>query len=100
VVSTKIGPNITITPATSPEEAVKRLELITEVWDEFFERTESFEDGEVGMWLAYLLGAIAKGEGFDLWPHPDYDAFRQILREAFPPGHRVWSHITVRRVGE
>jgi hypothetical protein len=47
-------------------ETCRRASLAIGVYDAMLDATESFED-EIGADLAYLMGAILKGEKFEAW---------------------------------
>lgn len=69
-----------------------RLELTVEVYNTFFSRVGSFK--QFGMQLAYLLGGLATGDGYDLWSH---DPITPYLQRYFPEEHRIWKHIVRHR---
>jgi len=72
---------------------IKRAELAQRVYEEVLAHTETF-DGDLGVQLAYLLGAILKNDRIEL--HLDVVEEVEVLeffRAIFPEDHPVWAHI-------
>lgn len=67
-----------------------RLALIEEVYGRLIPDTEAFEANDVGLNLAYLLGAIANGTDV-VWR--SRSEFVQLVRREFPRQHPVWRFI-------
>ena len=79
---------------------LKRAELAVRVYDEVIEGSETFE-GELGIQLAYLLGAILKGTQITLdMSNVEQDEVHQFFGLLFPGDHPVWSHVRVENQGE
>lgn len=75
----------------SGKMAAKRMRLIEEVSDKLYVETGTFE-GQLGLDLAYLYPAIAKGT------YVEWDADSgtlELFRELFPEDHDVWLNIQV-----
>jgi hypothetical protein len=76
----------------SDAELLRRARLAREVYKTAVDETESFEHGNLGLALAYLLGAILDGGRVDL----DADFYAEAgaeLRRIFPADHEVWGFI-------
>lgn len=76
--------------------AAERLKLAEEVFEIVFNETETFGEGDIGVHLAYLLGAIVRA------PDPAEPSFcewveewklARILREKCSATHPVWQFI-------
>lgn len=67
-----------------------RLALIEEVYGRLIQGTETFEANDVGLNLAYLLGAIANGNDV-VWR--SRSEFVRLVRREFPRQHPVWRFI-------
>lgn len=71
-----------------------RLDLIADIYTQFYESFDSFVPNEIGVKLAYLFGAIAIGDqlaihedvGDDVW-------FHDQCHTLFPSGHGIWQYI-------
>lgn len=72
---------------------MKRAELVRRVYEEAFEQTETFE-GELGMQLAYLFGAILKGDHIvlELTDAEQAEVF-EFFEIMFEKNHPVWEYI-------
>lgn len=73
---------------------LERLELIREVYNHVYLVTESF-NGPIGRDLAYLLGAIARGEQCGGVDFPHASRIIRVLRGRYGKGHAVWRYISV-----
>lgn len=72
---------------------LKRAALAVRVYDEVFDQSEAFE-GELGVQLSYLLGAILKGEQIALDRGiVEQDEVIQFFEILFAPDHPVWAHV-------
>lgn len=72
---------------------IKRAELAQRVYEEALSHTETF-DGDLGVQLAYLFGAILKNDRIDL--HRDVVEEAEVLeffQAIFPEKHPVWEYI-------
>lgn len=72
---------------------IKRAELARRVYEEALSHTETF-DGDLGVQLAYLFGAILKNDRLQL--HLDVVEEAEVLeffQAIFPEGHPVWAFI-------
>lgn len=66
------------------------LDLVAEVYGKLIRPTETFGPNDVGLNLAFLLGAIAN-DGYVTWPA---DAeFVRLLRRDFHKAHAVWGFV-------
>jgi hypothetical protein len=74
------------------QAAFQDPDLARTVYEVVLGATGSFEDDRIGADLAYLLGAILKGNQCE-WPE-DRPLVR-LLREHFPPQHALWQYIEV-----
>lgn len=83
------------------DEALLQAHLdVHEVSERLYVGTDSFEP--VGMDLAYLFAALAKGAS-DEWYEPEgpqdgpdrYTNVVKLCRGIFPEGHRLWQHVTI-----
>jgi len=72
-------------------ETCRRTSLAIGVYDAMHDATESWE-GEFGGDLAYLMGAILKGEKFEAWMGASDDLMR-LLVEAFELDNAVWDYV-------
>ena len=72
---------------------VERAELARSIYQDAFAATESFDHAELGLTLAYLLGAVLTDGGYDFLD-PE-DAPLLYLRTIFPTGHPVWQYVRV-----
>jgi len=82
---------------TTLQECGARVTLATAVFDVAVDNTASFEGDAApyptfGADLAYLLGAIVKGEAFELWT-VEHGEFLAWLGEHFSDDHPVWGSI-------
>lgn len=77
---------------TQTEKMAERGELAAEVYTTLHNGTESFELGNVGCKLAYLMGAILKGSLYGAEVGDD-EEFVSLLHTLFPIEHAVWSYI-------
>ena len=74
---------------------LRRAQLAQKVYDEAFEATESFE-GEFGVHLTYLLGAILRNDKFQvLTANPELQEAFELFAHIFPKNHEVWDFIEV-----
>lgn len=72
-----------------------RAQLAQRVYDEALEHTETFE-GDFGMQLAYLFGAILNGRHITL--HFGVCTEREVLeffQIIWPKDHPVWEHVKI-----
>jgi hypothetical protein len=72
---------------------LQRARLAQLVYEEALEHTETFE-GDLGMYLAYLMGAILKNDRIELFQ----DVATQVevlgfFKTMFPAEHPVWKYI-------
>ena len=78
---------------TTHRQDARRAALARSIYRTIIEGTESLEsDDQFGPDLAYLMGAILCGS------HCAWPADRpiiQLLRQRYPPTHRIWTHLTV-----
>lgn len=76
-----------------------RAELAQEVYWTVLRSTESFREGDVGVQLAYLMGAILDDSGRGavmLTRYPKCEDLLRILLTRYPdPAHPVWKHIVM-----
>ena len=72
-------------------ETVCRASLAIAVYNAMLDETESFE-GEIGADLAYLMGAILKGEKFEAWYGLNDEFVRALLR-SFDHTNAVWDSV-------
>ncbi len=72
-------------------ETCRRTSLAIGVYDAMHDATQSWE-GEVGGDLAYLMGAILKGEKFEAWLGASDDLMRLLVR-AFELDNAVWDYV-------
>jgi hypothetical protein len=78
-------------PRRTHGDAKVLLDVMREVYQAVLDRSESFEEDRIGADLAYLLGAMLKGE-FCAWPADR--PFVLVLRELFPDSeHVVWNYV-------
>lgn len=68
------------------------LELMKEVYNECFEGVESFEKQHIGVYLAYLLGAIVNGNFIEI---NSKHAFAKFLNKKFTHNHVIWNYVHV-----
>ena len=71
--------------------AQERLDLIEEVHNWCYNATVTYEEGLIGVALAYLYPVIARGEAGSF--HDDgtcWGPFLALMRRGFPEGHPVW----------
>lgn len=74
---------------------LKRAALAVRVYDEALEGAGTFE-GELGMQLAYLVGAILKGDKITLhMEDPEENEVHQFFELLYSKDHPVWVHIGV-----
>ena len=79
--------------ALTPAE---RAELAFDVYMRVYEATESFETGNIGSGVAYLMGAILSPHAeFVQWSEGEERDILKVVRREFLPGHKVWSFIEV-----
>ena len=79
--------------ALTPTE---RAELAFDVYMRIYEATESFDAGNIGSDLAYLMGAILSPQATFVQRGKCEEQFvLKILRRKYSPEHRVWSFIEV-----
>lgn len=71
--------------------------LALSVYETVFRETESFRENNVGVDLAYLLGAILKNTPNDARLECESDGGHEgilsVLTDAFPPSHSVWAFV-------
>lgn len=80
---------------TTQKVQAERAVIAIEVYDAAQNNSESFEEEDnLGANLAYLMGAILKGETFEAWPGV-HEEFVTFLRESFGTRHVVWSSISL-----
>jgi len=72
---------------------LRRATLAREVYATIEHGTESLEADNLGADLAYLLGAILRGDSGCAWDH-DRPLVR-LLRQHFADGHAVWRYAHV-----
>lgn len=72
---------------------VERAELARSIYQDAVDATESFDHAELGLTLAYLLGAVLTDGGYDFLD-PE-DAPLLYLRTIFPSDHPVWRYVRV-----
>ena len=78
---------------TTPEvlTPTQRATLAFDVYSRVFDGTESFEIGNIGSDLAYLMGAILNPSGGSVqWGKNEGLAILKILRRQCPREHMVW----------
>lgn len=75
--------------------AQDKLDLVREVYNKFYDATESFEANNVGSHLSYLLGSIANDDEFIIDNDENQFEFFKLLRTLFGPSHPVFKYITV-----
>ncbi len=68
------------------------LQLIQDVYKAVFSKCDTFEEDDIGVDLAYILGAIATGGGCTWAPERK---MLGVLRECFPEDHAVWKYVEV-----
>lgn len=74
---------------------LKRAALAVQVYDVAMDGSESF-DGEFGMQLAYLFGAILKGTHITLdMSNDEENEVHQFFELLFSGDHPVWGYIEV-----
>jgi hypothetical protein len=79
---------------------LKRATLAVQVYDHAMDGSETFE-GELGVQLAYLFGAILKGTHISLdMKNDEENEVHQFLEVLFPPEHAVWGYIEVENLPE
>ena len=73
---------------------LKRAELAQRVYEEALEHTETF-DGELGIQLAYLFGAILKNDHILLMTatSPEHAEVLEFFQAIWPLQHPVWEFI-------
>lgn len=71
---------------------LQRLELATEVYKTFYNNTNTFE-GDIGMHLSYLLGAILEKDLFCLDPNQSAHSDLVDILNLFPAEHLIWKFI-------
>lgn len=72
----------------------QRLNLINEVGQVLFDRTESWEPDNVGSDLAYLFWAIAyRGREYFTMSRKEPRKMVEMLHQLLPPEHPVWLFI-------
>ncbi len=67
------------------------LKLIQEVYTGVSKHCDTFEQDNIGVDLAYILGQIAISGA----PWPPERKMLEILRECFPKDHTVWKYVEV-----
>lgn len=81
--------------STSSSDTVRDLAL--SVYETVFRETESFRESNVGVDLAYLLGAILKNTPDDAWlecaSDGGHEGILAVLTNAFPQSHSVWTFV-------
>ena len=81
----------------STESSEQMRELALSVYETVFRETESFRENNVGVDLAYLLGAILKNSPSENWldcvSDGGHEEILSVLSDAFPPSHSVWTFI-------
>lgn len=78
--------------AVPRHRAMTPTDLVREVYDQVYQATDSFEENDTGVDLAYLLGAIAKETTCE-WSGGR--PFVRLLRDLFPDKHPIWNHVTI-----
>ena len=73
-----------------PLTADQKVTLITELSQYVIDRTESLVPGLIGIDLAYLLGAIAKGDHIQLCGG---SYLARLLAKGYPKDSPLWAHI-------
>lgn len=73
-------------------KTVSRANAAIDVYNACMDHSQSFEEDNLGANLAYLMGAILKGEKFQAWlgVHEEFVAF---LHENVPSDHDAWASI-------
>lgn len=73
---------------------IKRAALAQRVYEEALAHTETF-DGDFGIQLAYLFGAILKNDRIILMTDsaPEHAEVLEFFKAIWPENHPVWSHI-------
>ncbi len=75
---------------------MKRAALAERVYQEAIDATETFE-GDFGMQLAYLFGAILKNSNINLDTNVAEEAeVLEFFRTIFNDQHPVWAHISIK----
>lgn len=69
----------------------RRASLAEGVYDLMLDKTDTFE-GEIGVDLAYLMGAILKGEKFEAWLGASDGLMRKLVA-SFDPDNAVWDYV-------
>ena len=81
----------------STESSEQMRELALSVYETVFRETESFRENNVGVDLAYLLGAILKNSPSENWldcvSDGGHEEILSVLSDDFPPSHSVWTFI-------
>ncbi len=71
--------------------------LALTVYETVFRETESFRENNIGVDLAYLLGAIFKntpdGVRLECENGGGHEGILSVLTDAFPPSHSVWKFV-------
>lgn len=65
-----------------------------ELYDTVIENTQSLMDGNLGVSLAYLMGAILKFTTFEVSAHGHDDVLIEILKAMYDPDDDIWNSIT------
>jgi len=73
----------------TPEE---KIALMIEVAEKLYGATDTFE-GDVGLQLAYLYPAIAKGN-YVGWEDSE-KVIIELFHSLFPIGHAIWQYIKI-----
>lgn len=83
----------------SDQQLAHQARLASEVFKLAIDATESFAEQDIGVDLAYLLGAIVEPSGIGKvdWStaggHDEPTVLLNTLRERLPASHPVWKHI-------
>lgn len=67
-------------------------QLLRRVMKAAHDAAESWQDGDLGLDLAYLVHAVLTEDSVQ-WP--DDRPILRLFRELFPEGGEIWKHITV-----
>ena len=71
-----------------------RCALAVDVYESFMAETETLNELPLAMDLAYLLGAIVRGENVE-WNEDQNEHALRILREVYTEAHQVWAHVVI-----
>lgn len=93
------GRKVRVTFQIEQEGGEDRAGLAALIYDIVLKETESFEFGHIGVSLAYLMGAILKGDKVDVYNtnrDPNFGHLYSILLTHCPEPHPVWRFINKR----